>query len=173
VAKSKLMPRAKVLARRNTKALAATLRRFGVRADVDAITENMVLAAKQLVAAAAPSDALVARTVAALEARGHAEVARIVKDYVRREQRMALGLVDGSRETAVWIAVVDKNTCDDCLGRHGHEATMAEWEAVGLPGSDNLLCDGRCRCDFLRGDMVDERTVDKGDITVEIGLEVD
>jgi hypothetical protein len=44
-----------------------------------------------------------------------------------------------------WIAVV-LGSCPSCIKRHGKVKTMAQWEAMGLPGSPVLYCEDDCRC---------------------------
>jgi hypothetical protein len=56
--------------------------------------------------------------------------------------------------TLTWVTCEDKNVCEDsfdnsCGPRHGSQATLAEWEEMGGPGSPNLICEmhgGSCRC---------------------------
>jgi hypothetical protein len=60
--------------------------------------------------------------------------------------------------TLTWVAVMDRNTCDGevefaCAPRHGMAATLAEWSAMGMPGSSVLICSmhsprggSACRC---------------------------
>ena len=167
------LPPRSVLERRSTKAIAATLRRYGIRADLRTMEDGTVRAMMQLVSAPQPTANLIARTTEALRSKGQTQVALQLKDFVRSQSMAALGLTGkaGGEQQAVWIAVMDKATCDDCMERHGVSKTMAEWEAEGLPGSENLMCNGNCRCDFLRDDMVNESTVEE-DIRVTLDIEV-
>lgn len=165
------LPSTAALSKRSTKALLRTLRRFGIVLDAAAIESNVAAVVSQLTAAGVPSQALIQRTEAAVIRASRVVMIREIKDYVRRKQREGLGLTGRGGGKAVWVAVLDSRTCPDCLARHGVKKTMADWEREGLPGSDNLICDGNCRCDLLRADMVDEDTT-RGEIRVSIDIEV-
>jgi hypothetical protein len=64
------------------------------------------------------------------------------------------GAVLGGDRTEVeqeelWVAVMDTNTCPDCEERHGSERTRSEWEQVGMPRSNALICQDQCRCELF------------------------
>lgn len=43
-----------------------------------------------------------------------------------------------------------KEHCGDCVERSQEPAqTLAEWEAIGLPGIGNTECDGYCKCTLV------------------------
>ena len=65
------------------------------------------------------------------------------------------------------------HNCEDCEARHGSVQTLAEWEADGLPGSRNTICNGNCRCELVPDDAFTgpyER--ERGDVQVTVDLEV-
>ena len=40
-----------------------------------------------------------------------------------------------------------KEHCGDCLRNSGEDPkTWVEWEAIGIPGAGNTICDGYCKC---------------------------
>jgi hypothetical protein len=63
----------------------------------------------------------------------------------------------GSQPQELWVAVMDTATCEDCEKRHGEERTRAEWEQVGMPRSNALICQDQCRCELfpVSGDAPD------------------
>ena len=53
-----------------------------------------------------------------------------------------------SKRIWVWITKF-KRSCDSCIPRHNQVKSYNEWERVGLPKSDALICDGNCNCDLV------------------------
>lgn len=65
------------------------------------------------------------------------------KDAIREYRKDQLS---GIATRFVWIAVMDDGSCASCEKRHGKSRTMAEWDALGAPGSAVLICRRECRC---------------------------
>lgn len=62
-------------------------------------------------------------------------------------------LGDDSPEAAdmapmTWVAAL-RNTCADCLPRHGQVATLGEWREQGLPGTGWSVCTKHCKCQLV------------------------
>ena len=45
-----------------------------------------------------------------------------------------------------WVTVAGHKICQECNWRSGHQATMKEWEAAGMPGTGWSVCGGHCYC---------------------------
>ena len=45
-----------------------------------------------------------------------------------------------------WHADLSGDVCPDCAARNGQVKTMAEWTALGLPGTGATRCGAYCRC---------------------------
>ena len=56
---------------------------------------------------------------------------------------------DKGVEVLQWVTISDKNSCQDCIDRHGEEGTLKYWQAVGLPMSGFSVCGANCRCEFV------------------------
>ena len=98
----------------------------------------------------------------------------------------ALGSVDDLRDLAAQAGVGHLRQVDRTAGaardddvvelarcvafrRHGIVKTHQEWLDWGEPGSDNLLCDGRCRCDLIPDEAFEgmaEEDIEGGDVRV-------
>lgn len=48
--------------------------------------------------------------------------------------------------------VVSENPCDDCAPRQGSSRTLAQWAAMGLPGSGWSICQSYCKCELQASD---------------------
>lgn len=132
--------------------LRALAQRLGVTpAHVAQVTEAIRRATSRLIGANLPSDALVKAVTEATDRSIRRELQAVTRDLIRQQEMREFGTTPDTRER--WIAVMDDGTCDDCEARHGHEQTRAEWEADGLPGSKNTICNGRCRCQLMPADM--------------------
>ena len=141
----RFLPSLETLSKRSGPALEGTLQRFGVRVDEERLATRVGRVLDQLQSAPNPSPALLERTQRGLLRAADDEMRRVAKDFVRERERKELGLRADS--LVQWVAVGDDRTCPDCDSRHDEEpTTMAAWEAVGLPGSPNLICNGNCRC---------------------------
>ena len=58
-----------------------------------------------------------------------------------------------SKRIWVWVCAF-KKSCDSCIRRHNVIHSFNEWQNLGLPKSDNLICDGNCNCDlYVREDI--------------------
>lgn len=68
-------------------------------------------------------------------------------------------------DSFVWVAIMDKATCDVCEGNHGEIKTLAEWSEIGLPRSG--ACFGRESCRCL---LVPELNISEGDIPESIKI---
>jgi len=57
----------------------------------------------------------------------------------------------------VWICTF-KNSCESCIPRHNQVKSMREWEIMGIPKSDSLICNGNCNCSIIpRPDIEGEK----------------
>lgn len=61
-----------------------------------------------------------------------------------------------------WIAVF-RNTCPDCINRHGEIKTWDSWEAEGLPRSGNTVCGDNCQCMLLPADTTELAPINRGE----------
>jgi len=52
---------------------------------------------------------------------------------------------DLDRGIFTWITVSGR-VCDDCAAREGMQGTFADFEAEGLPGAGNTICQEYCYC---------------------------
>lgn len=118
------------------------------------VTEAVRRATSRLVGANLPSLALVTAVREATQRAIRREMTKVTRELIRERQREEFGGDEDTPER--WISVMDGKECEDCNARHGHVQTHSEWEADGLPGSNNTLCDGHCRCDLMPNSMFEE-----------------
>lgn len=135
---------------------------------VTRVTSAVQRAALRLVGANLPSPALVEAVRQASSRAIRREMQKVTRELIREHQAEAQGLEPGSMLR--WQSVQDNRVCEDCEARHGSVQTYADWKADGLPGSQNTVCDGACRCELLPDDAF-TGPYQKGDVRVEIGLE--
>jgi len=69
----------------------------------------------------------------------------------------------------IWLWICNfKRSCESCIARHNVIHSFNEWEKLGLPKSDNLVCDGNCNCQvYMRSDIMGtkiEKTSDPDDL---------
>lgn len=125
------------------------LRRFGRHPDRDVLlSEAVERELRQLTRARNPDQGLVERATDRAMSAVRRELMLDAKAAVRE---MHLESVLEGTDTSTrfrWVSVLDDDVCNDCNWRHGERVTMAAWEDVGLPGSDNLVCNGQCRCEL-------------------------
>jgi hypothetical protein len=80
-------------------------------------------------------------------------------------------------EKYMWVAIVDKNTCEVCEGNHGEVRTLEEWAEIGEPRSGACMGDQNCRCILVpESTMTDgdkQEIKDNGPINVEKRLAVE
>lgn len=141
---------------------------LGVRDEqVDRVTEAVRRATSRLVGANLPSEALVKAVRDATQRAIRREMQRATREMIRERQ---LAAAEGDTLLR-WVSVQDDRVCEDCEARHGHVQTLADWEADGLPGSENTICDGRCRCELVEDDAF-TGPYERGDVQVSVSLEV-
>lgn len=81
-------------------------------------------------------------------------VKREVTGVLRKQTKTAIRQYKHAKLTEMgftklaWIAVV-LGSCPSCIKRHGKVKTLAQWRAVGLPGSAVLYCEDDCRCHLV------------------------
>lgn len=164
------MPELAELAGMSEARLRRTLQQLGVTVDEESMLVNRIAsAAHRLIGADRPTDALIEQVIQTAERQVRGQVITLTKEAIR-ERHMAK-LVTHRGMMLLWISYLDEATCEDCESdeRHNASHTMAEWERLGLPGSRNLRCNGRCRCEIVPDDWFMEADPDAtGDISVEI-----
>jgi len=147
------------------------LRRQGVGEDMeDRIMVAAERAASRLIKANAPTPALVEAVMKASERAIRRELQKAAKELVRRYSARENGVQADTLER--WVSVQDNRVCEDCEARHGHVQTHADWEQDGLPGSDNTVCDGNCRCELVP-DEAFTGPYERGDVQVTITQEME
>lgn len=145
------------------------LLRQGVRADLeDRVMVAAERAASRLIRANAPSPALVDSVMLASERAIRRELQKAAKELVRQYETREGGVTPSTLER--WVSVQDDRVCEDCEARHGAVQTHQDWEADGLPGSENTICDGNCRCVLVRDDSF-TGPYERGDVKVTVALE--
>lgn len=148
--------------------LRALAQQLGVRQEhVAQVTAAVQRQAMRLVGANLPSPALVEAVRQAASRAIRREMTRITRALIREHQAIAQGLEPGSMLR--WVSVQDDRVCDDCEARHGHVQTLADWQADGLPGSQNTICDGNCRCELVP-DEAFTGPYERGDVQVTIDV---
>lgn len=156
----------------STAELRLLAQRLGVsQAHVDRVTEAVRRATSRLIGANLPSDALVKAVTEATDRAIRRELQAVTRDLIRQAQAREQGVEADSMLR--WQSVQDDRVCEDCEARHGSVQTLAEWEADGLPGSRNTICNGNCRCELVPDDAFTgpyER--ERGDVQVTVDLEV-
>jgi len=143
------LPKLENLVNKTPAELTATLNRFGIKPDMEAINRAANRAfdpIERLIAKGqVPDDAAWANIEKDLERR--------VKNSLRDMTRSAIRLyrIDRARAEGgnqIWISAL-RNPCESCLKRHGQVKTFAQWEKAGLPGDPVLVCcsfEPRCQC---------------------------
>lgn len=69
---------------------------------------------------------------------------KMVKSSIREYRLGQLG----ESGKFMWLTS-GKNVCPSCEPRHGKVKTMRQWKALGLPGSQGLVCSDECKCQLL------------------------
>lgn len=152
--------------------LARTLKRFGVDPRrAERLMRAMASASERLIGAEAPDAKLVERVVARATTAVSTELRMIAKELIRDYIFGKFAAAKPGRW--LWIAVMDKATCDSCDERHNTSHTMEEWEERGLPGDANLLCGAECRCELAPDDWFDGPTPDDVEGDVEVTVEAE
>ena len=153
-----------------------TLRRFGIGQDrVEMVAQAVERSMQRLVGTTAPTPALLQQVLDRTESAVRKELRLAAKELTRTYLHQKLGTKPGDLEE--WQAVMDTRTCDDCEERDGMDPmTHEEWEAQGLPGSTNLVCDGECRCMLVPARMFQDTEqievivrLDDGSSSAEMG----
>lgn len=123
------------------------LRRFGRRPGREVmLSEAVERELRQLTRARRPDRALVDHATKRAMSAVRRELMLDAKAAVREVSLEAIGATATTRVR--WVSVLDDDVCNSCNWRHGERKTMDEWDEVGLPGSDELVCDGQCRCEL-------------------------
>lgn len=126
------------------------LRRFGLQRDRgEMLAEAVARASSRLVGADRPDRALVDRVMDSAEAAVSRELRQDAKEAVRDYQRARQGW--NGQTVLRWVSRLSTEppkTCPSCIDRHDTEKTLAEWQAEGMPGSPNTLCNGDCLCEM-------------------------
>lgn len=73
----------------------------------------------------------------------------------------------------IWVTPNGLSACPDCRNRQSVILTMAEWEAIGRPGSGRTVCEANCYCMLLPAESVAsspvlitrQHTTDRGPLT--------
>ena len=119
--------------------------------DVQSIADDIERRLDQLLMANHPDAGVVERAERSLTRYVADRIATEQRQMVRQAELVAHGLRGkGSADVeAIWVAVGDAGTCDSCDERNGEEDTMRTWNVRGIPGSPNLLCGARCRCELI------------------------
>lgn len=132
----------------------ALLERHGVALDEDRmLAAELERVSRRLIGADRPSDALVADVIKQAEGAVRRLYVVAAKDAVRTATTARLTRGRPADARYLDVAVMDDNTCDDCEEWHNESMTMAEWERVGKPGSQNRRCWMGCRCELLPDDL--------------------
>jgi len=66
-----------------------------------------------------------------------------------QERNKVLYPDDLNKRIWVWVAIL-KGSCPSCLHRHNVVHSWNEWQRLGMPKSDALICDGNCHCHLQR-----------------------
>lgn len=78
------------------------------------------------------------------------QIERETGQWLRQQVKSAMNTYKLSKlppkALLTWVGVGDENMCPSCESRHGEQRTLAQWKALGLPGSPVLLCSKECRC---------------------------
>ena len=62
----------------------------------------------------------------------------------------------------IWIWICNfKRSCESCIARHNVIHSFNEWERLGLPKSDNLVCDGSCNCTIYMREDIEKMEIQK------------
>ncbi len=149
--------------------------RLGVGPEhVERVSAAVARAVSRLVGANLPSDLLVERVKRATDTAIRRTMEHVTRDLVRQYEAREQGVTGATLER--WQSVQDDRVCEDCEARHGSVQTHAEWEADGLPGSRNTVCNGNCRC-ILVPERAFSGPYERGDVRVEVdfvaGLEAE
>jgi hypothetical protein len=136
-------------------ALIATLRRFGIEPDLEAIERRASAAFQRLDALLAEGQEPDEATWESLEKQIESDITRGLREMVKaaiRNYQDARG--EGQAQYAIWQTVGDEKVCPSCEPRHGRRKTWSQWDRSGRPGSAALICSTECRCRLLP-DVVD------------------
>lgn len=127
--------------------LTLVLGTFGRPVEKDRLlSETVQLELAQLTRAKNPDETLMEWALKRAEATVRRELMLDAKAAIRA---YSMAQLDAGPDTVLrWLTVRDNRRCPSCIWRHGEKATLAEWEQLGVPGSDELICDGLCRCDW-------------------------
>lgn len=130
--------------------LVRTLARFGIRPDIEAISENADRAYTRLSKAVnegvAPDEAMWQSLAEQHEREMTQALRQLTKQAIRdyRVEQLA-----GVSSNFMWLTVGGDKVCPSCEKRHGKIKTMKQWQAIGLPGSGALICQDECRCHLI------------------------
>lgn len=139
------------LHKRSVNQLARSMRARGMHVNPREIRQAARDAMRQTRRATRPDAATQLRDQARVQRAMRGAMVRQLKEHERVRDMEERGLKGrgASKQHAVWQAVGDDRTCESCDERHGEEASMRSWNARGLPGDANLVCDGNCRCELV------------------------
>jgi len=137
-------------------------------AAIETVSAELVRSASRLAGANAPDLSLVQAVRQQLERTLKAQIRAAARGILREQET---GTVTDSAAPYVWIAVMDKATCRSCEQRHNQVQTYAEWQANGLPGSENLECWFNCRCALVEDENFDPTATDNGEINVTVNVD--
>lgn len=144
------LPSPENLVNRSAEDMVRILNRFGIEPDLAGIEARGKRALAKfdrlLEEGVMPDEALLAQ----LEKQN----AREFEQNLRQMAKTAIRLYREKRLEKVaamfaWITSGGDNVCPSCEPRHGKVKTMAQWRALGLPGSHALLCGAECNCQLV------------------------
>lgn len=74
-----------------------------------------------------------------------------MNDLTSTEAQVESNVVFDPEELLEWVLdPTAKEHCDDCVALAQEEPKLlADWEAIGLPGIGNTICDGYCKCTLM------------------------
>lgn len=129
--------------------LVKTLNRFGINPDLDGIASRGKRAfasiERMLDEGIMPDEAMWERLASQHVREMTQNLRKMVKSSIRNYRQDKLG----KKGKFIWITSGGANVCPSCEPRHGKIKTMAQWQALGLPGSQALVCNDECQCQLL------------------------
>lgn len=130
--------------------LVRTLSRFGIKPDIEQISNNAERAygrlAKAINEGVEPDEAMW-QSLAEQHEREMAQSLRQMTKQAIRDYRVSQ--LAGTSDKFMWLTVGGSNVCPSCEKRHGKVKTLKQWAAVGMPGSGALICQDECRCHLI------------------------
>lgn len=146
------LPGLEALVGKSTAEINLLLRRFNLSEDRGALlAEEVKRSLGQLSRAEMADPALVERAIGRAESTVRRQLMLIAKRAIREVEQEELG--EGILE---WQAVGDggdEKSCQSCIKRDGEKRPAADWDRLGRPGSDNLICNGNCRCVLVEAEV--------------------